>query len=275
MPDYSLRQVIVALDRIVRSLKLCAEEQKQQSEAIREYAKAQDGAAKPNPPITIRSEVQIPPEVIQRHDANQADQSRTQTRGYWVSFLTLIVLSLYTAFTGLTICEIRRQNSAVSAQVGIMQKQLEATDRPWVTVEPSISSPLVYNKSGLKIDLDFAVANTGRSPANRVWVSAGLVPGFELRDWWKKQDAMCDDWQFRIAPYVLFPGAHFSQPKSLQLRPDEIDPYRSSHSVNGSHDVMAMGIVGCVGYIFESRIPLHKTGFMFGKNILDSGTKLL
>jgi hypothetical protein len=112
-------QLIAALDRLSRSIKLSVEQQKQQSKTIIEYAQTYDDERKRNPPSPpiVRSEIQIPPGVIQAYQANQTEQNRREGRAFTVSLLTLIALVIYTVFTGVTVSEIRKSNDLIRSQL--------------------------------------------------------------------------------------------------------------------------------------------------------------
>jgi hypothetical protein len=160
-----LRELISTVKRLARELRLSINEQKQQSAAIAGYAKAHNDSRNPNPPI-IRSEVQIPPEIIQRYEANQREQNRIQNRNFLIGVLTLAVLVIYTGFTGWTVHEIGKQNTSMRAQLGLMEKQYEAAARPWIKVSITASNAITYSNLGeAQFSLSIGMKNIGGSVA--------------------------------------------------------------------------------------------------------------
>src|SRR5207244_1339138 len=65
----------------------------------------------------------------------------------------------------------------LSKQVGLMQKQLEATDRPWIKIaDISLSSPLVlHGDVGPNVGIKFVIRNVGHSVARDVQIHALVI----------------------------------------------------------------------------------------------------
>jgi hypothetical protein len=265
MSDSSLRELIVAVNRLIRSLKLSAEQQKQQSEAITKYAKTQDDTAKREPPV-IQSKVYIPPEVIKSYESGQSRQYSLQRYGFWVSLGTLLILGVYTVFTGITVCQIRRQSSALSAQVGIMQKQLEATDRPWISIDAAVSRWTFDSAHGVQVEFIFTPTNVGRSPAQNIWIDSALILATMGDDVSAAQKQRCEARAQGKIPhdlpgYVLFPGRHYDQPIGLQI--SGADTKSSKYARLTDRGIIPIAVVGCVDYVYGLSHGHHQTGFAF------------
>ena len=61
---------------------------------------------------------------------------------------------------------------------------LIATQRPWVGIEVSVGSDLIFNKDGAKFTTSYTLANSGNTPA----LNVEIVPTFFLFDWGKVSD---------------------------------------------------------------------------------------
>lgn len=85
---------------------------------------------------------------------------------------------------------------ATTGQLAIMQKQLEAADRPWVKADVQITSPLGPPREP-QVDLVAMVqytirtTNAGRSPAQISGVIAKLFPGVDMAKWRRWQNIEC------------------------------------------------------------------------------------
>jgi len=87
---------------------------------------------------------------------------QAQTSKFWIELLALVILGVYTTFSALQWYEMRiaTEKAGISAeaaqgQLGILQKQLEALDRPWVSIDMSVASPLTYGiTSGIQVNFN-------------------------------------------------------------------------------------------------------------------------
>jgi hypothetical protein len=112
---------------------------------------------------------------------------------------------------------------------------LIAQQRPWVSfklVEPGDN--LTYDENGARISLRYRLENTGRTPAQRVWIS---VVSFTLRENSQQpiaaQEAQIQSVRTRRADqrrfgHVLFPGQTIDQLITCYVPPQQIDQIMAS-----------------------------------------------
>jgi hypothetical protein len=179
-----------------------------------------------------------------------------------------------------------KQVVAVNGQMSIMQQQLEASDRPWISVDASASSPLTYDSSGIRVTFAFVPKNIGRSPAQNIWIEPALTIGSMGDDYRSAQKHICDKIATRgrvvgFPGYILFPGDHYTQEESLGMSDADIDSHWSKFELSrGPIDVVPLILVGCVDYTFEASPRHHQTSFAFdvrmrdGRLVLKSKTPL-
>jgi hypothetical protein len=153
-------------------------------------------------------------------------------------------------------------------EFGVMQKQLEAADRPWVSITIYPSSALAYDGSTIRGQFLFIPKNVGRSPAQNVWINPRMVP-FDFgqaNEALQVEKEMCKQSELRIGRlpgYTLFAGDQFAQKIGLDLGSAalmaQFDKWKWPHDV----PFLPVGIVGCIDYTFESSQRDHHTGFGF------------
>jgi hypothetical protein len=150
------------------------------------------------------------------------------------------------------------------------EKQLEAADRPWISVDVSITSALTYDSSGAHVEFAFVPKNVGRSPAQNIYIDPRLTPATMGDDLSEIQRHICeaDAKQNKNAMlmYILFPGEHYTQRIGMGI--SAADLYAYTHRTDferslGPDDIAAIALVGCVDYTYESSPRHHQTGFAF------------
>ena len=192
------------------------------------------------------------------------------------------------------------------------QKALEASERPWVSIEPTISLPLTFNDDGTATaTVDEKLENLGHSVAVRVMTYVSLLPDpavltpATLFPALQKRDEGCarlsrlgpPSSEQLISGQVLFPGKSLDLggdqftltkeqlSKALDLR-ELVKPYRAlSYPCPPTAKVIMVELAGCVVYYaaFDDPrdAPVHSTKFMYcyatsgGKyldNVCTSGT---
>jgi hypothetical protein len=153
-------------------------------------------------------------------------------------------------------------------QLEVMGKQFEATDRPWIALDVSPNSPLTYDSIGLHAEFTIVPKNVGRSPAQNIFIQAGLIAGLNYTEWKEGQKKMCD-WAASkervgaVPGQIVFPEKSFTQETFLQLSNAEIDSFWATLPPIALHTEVPVGLIGCAAYFGASGIP-RQTGFMFG-----------
>ncbi len=168
------------------------------------------------------------------------------------------------------------QAQAALIAAGTAQKQLELSERPWVSADVSLAGPLIYKIvagpriyefSGAQISLRIVLKNTGNSPAVAVSVQLAAYPNYR-DDALEQQHQLCDPlrrYAFNSGP-TIFPGQTMKEVYSLTLSLKDIE--KATRGSNAPFiDPM---IIGCVDYGFEFKPEHHQTGFIstiarFGK----------
>jgi hypothetical protein len=167
-----------------------------------------------------------------------------------------------------------------------MQRQLEATDRPWIQVtDASVVTPLTFEGSKISVGIGLTVKSVGNSAAMEIgpkWQlivskGAGTVIGPII----KKQEEVCS--QKRVgafAPLTLFPGQSSKDvwADALQLNSwvNDITDQITELPMPSKPKVIFPILVGCIDYQssfgthHQSRFvySLHTNGyFIVGRNV--------
>jgi hypothetical protein len=182
---------------------------------------------------------------------------------------------------GALVSATNKQASAASGQLSVMQKQLEAADRPWMAVDASVSTPLTYDNTGVHIGFNFMLSNTGRSPAQNVRIYPELTATVLLTNSTEAQKRVCElaasrtdtAWLAGFPGYTVFPGTPQTQGWGLQLSPNDITEFWHPHKIvlppgavfypQPPYAAPPMGLIGCVDYTFQASSRDHQTGFAF------------
>jgi hypothetical protein len=193
-----------------------------------------------------------------------------------LSVLTLIAVivagviyycQLRTMIAGVDRARDTAEAAKVTAETG--RKELELSERPWVSVDVSIAKPLVFDPQGGTISLRWVLKNVGHSPAAGTAVVAKLrfwnPPTIDLD---KEQKALCGPIHdlpdlpgvSRTMGDTLFPTDQ--ETKTRQLSFDTKDVELGIVRTKNAKPVIIPAIVGCVDYQFEFAPGHHQTGFI-------------
>ncbi len=127
----------------------------------------------------------------------------------WVEAFGVALLFVYTFYTIKMYCANRDAANAATSAANTASRQLELTDRPWVSVEAFIASPVIYDGKTIQANFSFVAKNIGHSPAQNVSIAPRLIPAFMGDDVREMQRRICDgaarDKTVHLK-YVLFPG---------------------------------------------------------------------
>jgi hypothetical protein len=122
--------------------------------------------------------------------------------------LGFVVLCVYAIFTVRMYYANRDSADAATQSANTASRQLEMADRPWVTIDIMIASPLTYEKDRVTMTFDFIPKNIGHSPAQNVLIVPELLPVFmgdDLRDMQKRICDSANQVTGAFPRYVIFP----------------------------------------------------------------------
>jgi hypothetical protein len=274
-----LRSLAKQIVSEVRSLHQILDVIQKHLESIRKHSDAEQQPANPqptHPQAVIISELNLPIATTRYYESQERQEPSNIWRVLkpWIEVGGFLALVAYVIVTANTLSEIKKQVSAAESQVGIMRNQLEAADRPWVTVELQIAAPLTFNDNGdLHISFMFTLKNVGRSVATNATVYVSVfVPPWEVSQHFnqpvERQRALCD----KIQPHAL----------TLMLFPDDVKPFNASITFSRAEieantippppgmpippppgKRIAPVLFGCVDYQFSSLPKHHQTGFIY------------
>jgi len=254
--------------RLLRSLVDSLRSIQREIRAIYDQSNAKSHQEQPPAPIDIRSEIQLPPAVAEYYATEHRDHPENTWRDrirLGLEALALAAAIWAAAFTFRTLDQVRRQADAAQNQVGIMQKQFEAADRPWISVDTGLASPLTYDTKGVHVNFNFVAENVGKSPAQNVMVSAELDSGIMGTDERSAQKKLCDAAaKSTVNPrYVVFPGRKFVQEIAFTKSIEELNSFWSKFELSqGPIDLIPLILVGCADYNWDTSSRHHQTGFV-------------
>jgi hypothetical protein len=159
-------------------------------------------------------------------------------------------------------------------QFDISLRQLESTDRPWVTIAFPQSAVFRFHEGGAaSLGLTYTLKNIGRSPAVNIQLHASVIP-LAQKDWitgpfrWQKQT--CEPSSLRAPDpargFSLVPAEEISDGFSTTLDAQSIAAVNVAPLPGEIDDgVMRFNpvLVGCVTYSFVNSLKIHATGFIY------------
>ena len=196
---------------------------------------------------------------------------------FTISAIGLIILIVY---TGATIKMYRANKEAADAAKSAADtaaRELELSERPWISADFSAVSPLVIDSAGLRITIQTTITNVGHSPAVKAAESLKLYTSFLLTpDPWKMRDEVCHEAE-RDSNAILshtntgltqtwFPG---NQPPRIATYPisrDEIikgmvQPSQVPHGMNPP-PWYSVNIAYCASYYSSFSSKQYHTGYL-------------
>jgi hypothetical protein len=199
-------------------------------------------------------------ETGQRHEQQESKSE------FWSAKLSDWAL---VAFTGLLVLFTYRLWKSTDKLWDAGEKQLSATQRPWVKIDSiSLISDLIFENGEGKIALQVVVSNKGKSPGLRVRVDTKLVASNQI--------SLLDEQQ-------SFAAGHRIPPTPSELRPEltswpegdtivfqaiawlsSVDmPRFKPLADNTPSPITLLSVVGCVTYEFSFAPGYHQTGIIY------------
>ena len=123
---------------------------------------------------------------------------------FWAELLGLVFLIVYTVFTGLMYRANRQAAKAAESAANTAARQLELTERPWVSIEDArVTSPLTFGPDGAHVGIEIVLRNSGASPAVEVSITPKLYLLPRQEGTPRPVDRLCNN---NIPPGISLPG---------------------------------------------------------------------
>jgi hypothetical protein len=160
--------------------------------------------------ITVRGQIEthIPPSAAQQHTTERTEDKRTEKKKFIVEVVTLVVVIIYAGLTAWQGCSNKKSADAAKTSADVAHDSLVLSNRPWVSAEVYLTSPLQFSDAGASITLDVRLQNVGHSVAKSVGAWPALT--FDRINALTKQQELCDKANAPINAksdfgYLLFP----------------------------------------------------------------------
>jgi hypothetical protein len=246
------------------------------TKAVEKAAEAQKEQSQANALVTAA--VNFPRSRIHEYCAREKSRNPMAWLKLAIEVATLFVLVAYTSLTAFQLLQLKISADAANSAAVTAAKQLELTDRPWVTIDASITAPLTYDGKAVRIAFSFVPKNIGRSPAQGVLIVPELIPAFMGDDVREEQKRICDG-AAQVNPifpkYVLFPNEPFLEPFGLDLSNEAINSHWGKLPPGmKAPDPIPIALVGCVDYTYETSPKHHQTGFALDVIMKNQGLPL-
>ena len=249
-----------------------------QIEAIGEQAKtAEEGRkCKRETPPRLHAELQLP-ETVQDYYRTTQHAEPGKRRREWaalgISALTLVAVIGYAIITyrqwhtmDATFREVKKQTDSAQAQVITMQKQLVASERPWISARIFLTQPLIFTGKGIAtIGVGAIMKNVGHSPAINVRFDSKVIMVLGAEDLHKRQVDYGKIWERRSATgglpgNTIFPGDEHPDHGITDMSADEIKAGLAKSPIPGKVTPM---LIVCIDYMFYSGPEHHQTWYAY------------
>ena len=231
-------------------------------QSVRENAKSDDSREKPDP---LQSEIRLPVAITEYYKSEQEERKCKGFRSGLVICIEIVALGTALSLAILT----WRTVQEINTQGKIMKDQILADNRPWVSVDISITDDLEFGTPMGSLGLMYLMKNHGRSPAVGVYISSTVYlwrPGgkeivAEQSRWCEM--ARQDPTMNSIGGETLFPDQERSNPIIFSVSKGAIDNSLYLLPSGMLSEWISPFIVGCISYRFTFDNSLHQTPFIF------------
>jgi hypothetical protein len=211
--------------------------------------------------------------IIQAYDRNQQEQNAENRKNRTIAKWAVAGAWIYAGIAAFQFCEMRAAND-------LIQKQLEATDRPWIKVVGAVPNhPLIFHGAGsisahgddfVNLGIKVIIQNVGRSVALNVIIRSdvifvSMIQGADKNPFTypvKMQKALCSKEPAAGLPINLFPGDD-----NRDQTGDDHDVPISGNSFTIPDDPsvarMKPMFIGCVDYTIGVSGKIHQSGFIY------------
>jgi hypothetical protein len=269
-----LKQLLRTLEGIERHIMASLD---QNERTTSEHHETTEEQSEHKPLVEVRSILRLPVSVHRYYEAKYREQKAPWRKAKdvleYVGVATAIGLAVLTWFT---LEKVSSQADSAQKQVGIMQRQLEITDRPWIEISQADVEDFHFHarvdngKPMLFTTVHMRVANVGHSAATNVRTISflifqlGMDPFMEAR-----QKQVCDapDPMRMTKQFVLFPGRDSGDRLYDEIGFDETIQQGDMWPIGDGKSSVDPVIIGCVLYdIPGSHNNPHHTGFSYQFN---------
>lgn len=202
--------------------------------------------------------VRLPPEITEYYGAERRQQEQKRSWERWKRIVEASAVLIALAVAVLNLCTLRqviRQADNSETRIRIMQKQLIASERPWLSARISMSQPLKFTEKGGSIGITGVIKNVGHSPALNVRFNAKVIADtggasglhqrqVEYGDIWKNRSAYGG-----LPGSVIFPGEEHIEGQVTGISVDEIQKGLATALIEGKISTI---LIVCIDYLFSS-----------------------
>lgn len=237
-----------------------------QIESVSGKQQAENEHNQPQEPPFVRLNPQLEQAVAVYYETGKYRNPGTD---WWKwANLALAVLSLL-ALVGYA-CITYRQWTAMNTQIGIMQEQVESTDRPWAKAEitnvagyepfsgggASFKTPLAIDENGQgSLMFSWTVKNVGKSVANHIDFAYRVLAQASVLNPVEEQKRVCAE--PKLGQEALFA-------EDPPLTGTAIGIFQTRGVTRSKLDnSFYLFVVGCVNYDYGSATGPHQTGFIY------------
>jgi hypothetical protein len=270
----SNRELLIALLRTLRHIQ-------QTINAIYNQQRPDSSEQKPPTQIDLQSAIRVPPAIHDYYASEQRDRpkkTRVENARLALECIGVVAAIFAGIYTFRTLDQVGKQADAAQRQVSIMQRQLEATDRPWVEVVSATSTnglqffrKLNNRHPGLDAEFSIKGKNIGHSVALHVKATSRVIFGiFDPESLLKIENAVCREQKplYSSEEITLFPDRDSGNRLTYGIAggyPQDLPTEALMPRVQGVIGISVFPvIVGCITYQIPNALGrIHHTGFAY------------
>jgi hypothetical protein len=205
-------------------------------------------------------EVRFPESAERERRAYQDKQHSTQKQLVIATWCTFAAVLIYAGITAAIWNANKKSAEAAKDSADATAKQLELTERPWVSIEMKVETGFIFDPNGARVGLKVTMKNIGHSPATALWPEAVMLP-IEPSDILAERDKYCKEVMDREgkltrAGYMLFPGEELEQHWMMSAKRKDVE-----QAANRSNGFIRPVIIACLPY----RSTFNQSGYLTSK----------
>jgi hypothetical protein len=245
-----------------------------------EHESAQTDQQGERAPNIARPELQISAAVISEYRTGQQKSGRREWWRIGLECATLLAVAGYGAVAFFQWKEMRRSNAAADDTIALTKRNIELSERPWLSADLRIIDPLKFDESSGNgsLGVEVSLKNMGRSIATNARVIEYLTADMVTpRNVGPTEDTACGPLRTENSLHlgnVLFPSESMRLTDKIYIRKADIDAAVKRVTALGQgvwNGRIMPGLITCIDYTFPSSPTHHQTRYfsMVGERVDD------
>jgi hypothetical protein len=200
--------------------------------------------------ITGEVETHFPPNLENERKADNERKHAREDKRFIVEIVTAILILVYAGFTLWQSISARSSANAAKEAANAAMKQaqtsadqLALSERPWISSDVIVTSPFTFDVNGANLSLEFALRNSGLTPATQVSAFARFVAPPGPGNGGDIKKTVCNEAieDGHISEITIFPATEVKEDRKFYASSEEITRFMQ-------HGQLSLDVAVCIAY---------------------------